>query len=125
MLDRYWLKRLDRQALTNFREFKCDELDLTNRRLANMKAKQAANPEFKAYDKWADDLVDIGTRIEEQTFIRHDIFEEISAIDYQWAELDKIDNLGELRRDHPGSKILKHDIGREVAQLSLFEGVPA
>ena len=125
MLDKYWLRKLDRQALGNYREFKCYDLDLTNRRLEKMKAKQAANPDFKAYDKWADGMVDIATRIEEHTFVREDILDDLAAIDDRMIELDKIENLGELRREHPGGKILKYDIGNEVVQLSLFEGVPA
>ena len=126
MLDRYWLAKLDREALNDLWQFKLYDLDLTKRRTAKLEAKKKANPEFKAYDKWADDFVDIDSRLEEQSCVREMIFDDIDDIDSRIKVIDRLEYLEELKEEYPDAKIVKCDIiGKPVLQLSLFERVMA
>lgn len=114
MLAEWYLKRLDWDDCNRHLEFKLDDLDLTNRRIERIKAKQKQNPDFKAYDVWADDLVDIATRLEEQTAIKYELDDDIEKIENRLYILN-------IKKEHPKARI----VTPTVVQLSLFEGVMA
>lgn len=73
------LKLTPEQAADRLEELR-SELSLTERRLEKLKETQRKNPEWKAYDKWADDIVTIGTRIEEQLAVSEMLGEEIVTL---------------------------------------------
>lgn len=112
MLDTFMFKYMDRQSCLDYKETYNGWLELTNRRIERIRSKQAANPDFKAYDKWADDFVDIDTRLEEQLAIADELASDMKGLN------NRLDVLN-LQAEHPKAKV----ISATVAQLSLFEAV--
>lgn len=85
---------------------------LTQTRLERLKATQAKNPEWAAYDKYADDIVGIDIRIEEQYAVREDIEDDLKMID----EREDILIYGSPYRESPRP-------GKHTLQLSFFDSV--
>ena len=65
MLDKYIVKKFTLADCQEHRMMIEAEIILTNTRIERLKATQDKNPDWKHYDKYADDLVDIDSRIEE------------------------------------------------------------
>lgn len=57
-----------------------DQLSLTEKRLTTLKNKQKVSPDFKSWDVYADDYVDIATRIEEQTAVKEELEEGLKIL---------------------------------------------
>lgn len=110
MLDNLFVKKLDAAACLEHIEFHGHDLEVTERRIKAIRKKQQTNPEFKAYDKWADDMVDIDTRLEEQLAVRDEIEADLIMLRL------KLDSLT-LKKEHPNCKLFNS----QVAQLSLLD----
>lgn len=108
MLDRYLIKRLDCEGCLEYKERSEHDLELTNRRLQTVKHKQQVNPGFKSYDVWADGMVDIATRIEEQEAIKEELESDLELLNDRLISLT-------MKQDYPTAKI----IAPHIAQLGF------
>jgi len=109
MLDTRLVRLLDKETCLEHQEAYRKELDLTDRRLERLRKKQEQNPNFSAYDVYADDQVDICTRIEEFEAVKDELEWYLELIEEQLSIL-------KLKENHPGCKVVKHG-----AQLSLLD----
>ncbi|MCJ7633674.1 hypothetical protein MUP77_14950 [Candidatus Bathyarchaeota archaeon] len=107
MLDQL-VKRLDRQGCQEYQEGYQRELDLTNRRLERLRNKQKKNPNFEAYDYYANEKVSIVTRIEEWEAVKDELEWILEIIQERLSALD-------VRERYPESK----QVGKDAHQLSL------
>ena len=57
------------------------ELELTDRRLSRLINTKAKNPSWDAYDKYADDVVGIDIRIEEQQAVYEELTDCLTLLD--------------------------------------------
>lgn len=89
MLDRMLLHKLNLQDCQAYREYREEYLDLTNRRIERLKATQARNPDWTAYCKYADDMVSIDIRIEEQLAVKEDLELEIEQLSQREESIKK------------------------------------
>ena len=79
---------LTKQMVRKFNKAECQEARdniiswqaLTDTRIERLKATQVKNPNWAAYDKYADDIVGIDIRIEEQSAVRDMLDEELQII---------------------------------------------
>jgi len=69
MLDKAFVKKLSPADCNLIEEHLEVEVILTNTRIERLQTTQAKNPTWAAYDKYADDLVGIDIRIEEQNAV--------------------------------------------------------
>lgn len=97
MLDKFFVRKLNQGDCHEFREQRKKWLALTDIRIERLKATQAKNPKWAAYDYLADDIVGIDTRIEEQLAVREELEAELGLISereevlrYTAAAIEKI-----------------------------------
>lgn len=114
MLNQLFINRLDQSACFYYKELAEADLELTNRRIDRIRAKQEKEPNFESYDVWADGMVDIDTRLEEQLAVVADIEYDIELLD------EHLKNLAD-RAENERKQLLKP----HVIQLKLFESVVA
>ena len=80
MLDKRTVKKLTLADCQGYRESIKAELVLTGLRLSRLLDTQDKNPEWAAYDKYADDVVGIGIRIEEQYAVQEELEENLRLL---------------------------------------------
>ena len=80
MLDERLARKLTLADCQEYRESFEAELVLTDRRLERLKNTQAENPGWAAYDKYADDIVGIDIRIEEQATVREELENSLAVL---------------------------------------------
>jgi hypothetical protein len=110
MLDQLFIRKLDQGGCQEYMESLSDQLRLTLRRIEIIRKKQKANPNFEAYDRWADGMVGIDIRLEEQLAVRDDLESDLTILT---ARLDSL----LIRKEHPNCKL----VTARTAQLSLFD----
>jgi len=79
MLDKYIIRKFTLADCQEYKEATKAELALTGLRLSQLLTTQAKNPEWAAYDKYADDVVGIDIRIEEQEAVL-ELLEDVLAL---------------------------------------------
>jgi len=90
MLDKTFVRKLNLADCQWYRESIEAEMALTNTRIERLKTTQAKNPTWEAYDKYADDWVDIDIRIEEQQAVLGMLEDDIRLI----REREEVINIG-------------------------------
>ncbi|MCJ7829334.1 MAG: hypothetical protein MUP81_06310 [Dehalococcoidia bacterium] len=110
MLDRQLVKRLDRQGCQEYQEGYLRELDLANRRLGRLLNKQKQNPNFEAFDYYANEKVSIDTRIEEWEAV-------IDELEWYLDLLNDQLNALEIKEKYPESK----QVGKDAHQLNMMD----
>jgi hypothetical protein len=91
-------------------------LDLAERRLERLRARQARDPHWQAVDPMIDEVVTIATRIEEWEAVRDDLKDDLALLT---AEIDR--RRGQAKGAPPPSQPRRYEARREsTPQLSLF-----
>ncbi len=80
MLSKQIVRKLTLTDCQEYRETIEAERMLTVRRLDHLQRTQAKNPEWAAYDKYADDIVGIDIRIEEQHAVLEMLIQELNLL---------------------------------------------
>jgi len=86
-MDKRLLKKFTLEDCTQYRREFGEWLKLTKERLRRLKIRQSENPDWAAYDKYADDFVGIDIRIEEQLAVREEIEQDIVLVDTRAQEI--------------------------------------
>jgi len=87
MIDKRFFKKFTLEDCTHYRRELGESLRLTKERLRRLNKKQKENPAWAAYDKYADALVGIDIRIEEQLAVREEIGQDIILVDERACEI--------------------------------------
>jgi len=87
MIDKRLLKKFTLEDCTQYRRELGESLKLTKGRLRRLKKRASWNPSWTAYDKYADALVGIDIRIEEQLAVREEIEQDIILVDGRACEI--------------------------------------
>ena len=104
------VKKLDKETCLEQQEKYQNEFEITNRRLARLRHKQWLYPSFESYDVWADEMVDLPTRIAEFEAIKGELGGYLKLV------ADRLQTL-KIKEENPSCKIVKQG----VAQLSLLD----
>jgi len=80
MLDKIIVGKFTLAVCQEYRESIEAERMLTVRRLQRLQKTQANNPEWAAYDQYADDIIGIDIRIEEQNAVLSMLVEELNLL---------------------------------------------
>lgn len=80
MLDKMIVRKFTIADCQEYKEVTKAELALTGLRLSRLLSTQNKNPEWAAYDKYADDIVGIDTRIEEQYAVHEELEENLRLL---------------------------------------------
>ena len=89
MLDKHIVRKFTLTDCQEYREAIKAELALTDLRLSRLLSTQDKNPKWAAYDKYADDIVGIDIRIEEQYAVSEMLKGELTLIDEREDTLKK------------------------------------
>jgi len=108
MLDRRFAKTLDHQGCLEFQEGYQGHLVLTNRRLERLKVRQKREPTWRGFNYYADEMVDIGTYIEEQEAIKDEL-------EWYLRILQERLNALAVKEQYPESK----QVGEDAHQLAM------
>jgi len=108
MFDSRFAKSLDRQGCLEYQEGYLSELDLTNRRLERLRNKQKQNPNFEAFDYYANEKVSIDIRIKEWEAIKDEL-------EWYLEILQERLNAMEIKEQYPESK----QVGKDAHQLAM------
>lgn len=111
MLEKRFVNKLNLADCRGFKASIGAELKLTHIRLEKLKKTQAKNPKWAAYDQYADDIVGIDIRIEEQYAVSEDLESDLGLL----FEREDIINLAVSVTGKPTVK------GRTPIQLSFFD----
>jgi hypothetical protein len=87
MIDKRLLKKYTLEDCTQIRRELGVSLRLTKERLKRLKKKQAENPAWAAYDKYADAFVGIDIRIEEQEAVLEELKRDIELVNARAQEI--------------------------------------
>ncbi len=80
MLDKRFVKKFTLTDCQEYREATKAELALTGLRLSRLLSTQGKNPKWAAYDKYADEIVGIDIRIEEQYAVSEELNEDLRLL---------------------------------------------
>ena len=80
MLDKMIVRKFNLADCQEYKEATKAELALTGLRLSRLLSTQNKNPKWAAYDKYADDVVGIGIRIEEQYAVHGELEEDLRLL---------------------------------------------
>jgi len=87
LIDKRLLKKFTLEDCTQYRREFGESLWLTKERLRRLKKKEQENPAWAAYCKYADALVGIDIRVEEQLAVREEIEQDIILVDERACEI--------------------------------------
>ena len=111
MLDKRFVKHCTLADCKEQRESIEAERMLTVTRLERLRNTQANNPNWEAYDKYADDMVGIDIRIEEQQAVQEELEDDLRLL----QDRERVITIAAAYI----KKTLK--VGRTAIQLGLFE----
>jgi len=112
MLTKMMIRKYTAADCQEYREDIQSELKLTAIRIERLFATQAKNPDWKAYDKYADDIVGIDIRLEEQHAVSEMLEDDLLVI----TERELATKAEASPRVSEKGAVEKHT----VKQLSLF-----
>ncbi len=87
MIDKRLLRKFTIEDCTQCRIELSESLKLAKERLRRLKRKQKMNPDWVAYDKYADAPVGIDIRIEEQLAVKEELEQDIRVVDERACEV--------------------------------------
>ena len=87
MIDKRLIKKFTLEDCIQYRREFGEWLKMTKERLKRLKKKQAENPTWIGYCKYADAFIGIDIRIEEQLAVREEIKQDIILVDERAREI--------------------------------------
>jgi len=109
MLDKYFISKATAEECQIYLKDIDIEIGLTASRIEKLKATQDRNPGWRAYDKYADDIVGIDIRIEEEYAVREMLDDTSGLLNRRIDTLLGLKAFGVKGQDGP------------VYQLGLFD----
>ena len=109
MLDKHFVRKLDLNECRRYIDDLEHEKALTGIRLSRLLSTQDKNPNWAAYDKYADDIVGIDIRIEEQYAVAEMLEDDIRQLNDRIDIILGIVNVTD--KSHPGLEEPAYQLG--------------